>query len=96
MTRNGHIVAQSFADSKGRTLRLTDGRLAVLHNETKPKDGQLYLVGEGKDQAFRVYRAQTHAKGFTLVPEEGEPVGIEPDLLMLFRVVDSDQPPDIC
>ena len=87
MKRNGHIIEHSFAEHKGRTLRLSDGRLAILHNETKPVDGQLYLVGEGKDQAFRVYRARTTDEGFDLLPEAGEPVGIEPGLLMMFRVV---------
>ena len=89
MKRNGHIIEHSFAEHKGRTLRLSDGRLSILHNETKPVDGQLYLAGEGRDQTFRVYRVRTTEEGFTLTPEDGE-VGIEPDLLMLFRVVGVD------
>ena len=96
MKRNGHIIEQPFEDSKGRTLRLTDGRIAILHNETRPVDGQVYLVGQGSEQSFRVFRVRTTTNGFNLVPEDSDPVGIEPGLLMLFRVVDSSEPENVC
>ena len=96
MKRNGHIIGHMFQNRKGRTLRLTDGRYAILHNETKPEEGQAYLVGQGSQQAFRVYRVRTTDAGFDLVPEQEKPVGIEPDLLMLFRVVDAVASPEVC
>ena len=89
MKRNGHIIEHAFEDIKGRTLRLTDGRVAILHNETRPIDGQTYLVGQGSEQSFRVYRVRATDEGFTLVPENGDPVAVVPELLMLFRVVEA-------
>ena len=87
MKRNGHIIEQPFEDIKGRTIRLSDGRLAILHNEAKPVDGQTYLVGQGSEQSFRVYQVCKTDEGFNLVPENSDPVGIEPGLMMLFRVI---------
>ena len=92
MKRNGSSIGQNGRSGnphRGRTIPLADGRYAILHNETRPEDGQTYLVGAGEDQNFRVCRVRTTGSGFELVPEDVEPVGIEPKLLMLFRVVEA-------
>ena len=53
-------------------------------------NGQAYLVSQGVKQTFGVYRVRPTDEGFTLVPEDGGPVGIEPGLLMLIGVVDGE------
>ncbi len=91
-TGNGHIIWQNPEDGKqepGAVIPLSDGRFAVLRNERTIEDGHTYLMGIGADQSMRTYTGQRgDGKNFKLVPE-GEPAGIKPRLILLFRVINA-------
>ena len=98
---NGHIIFNDMPDGEPLgAIPLSDGRFAVLENLASSRDGiengQVYLVGIGSNQDMQTYVARLGVDkvssapitldAFRLVPEAKQ-VGIEPNLLLLFRVL---------